>query len=73
MMQQFLTALLLLGFLVGIHNGYVAVWKDEDPQPIYVSPISADTLPEKDRQALEQGLHFPTYQALTQAIEDYCS
>lgn len=34
MKQQFLTALLLLGFLVGIHNGYVAVWKDEDPQPI---------------------------------------
>lgn len=73
MKRHFLSALLLLGFLVGIHDGYVAIWKDEDPQPVYVSPISADALPEQDRQALEKGIHLPNAEALTKAIEDYCS
>lgn len=49
--------LLLLGLLLGIKNGRIALWKQDDPQPIHIFPWSAALLPAPIRQALEQGLH----------------
>lgn len=65
--------LLLFGFLLGIHNGKIALWKDDDPEPIRVFPYQASLLPEKDQDALEQGIHIRDRSQLTRILEDYLS
>ncbi len=55
-MKQHLAAILLAGFLLGIRSGHVALWKQDDPQPLQVFPWSANMLPRKIRIALERGL-----------------
>lgn len=63
----------LLGFLLGIHNGRIALWEDGKQAPVKVFPYSANMLPKKDRQALEKGIHFDSKQELVERIEDYLS
>ncbi len=61
----------MTGFLLGIRNGRIALWKEEDPLPLYVFPISADALPTADRAALERGIHVADPTALAKLLEDY--
>ncbi len=63
----------LLGFLLGIHNGRIALWEDGRQAPVRVFPYKASMLPEKDRQALEKGIHFDSKQQLLERMEDYLS
>lgn len=63
----------LLGFLLGVHNGRIALWEDGKQKPIKVFPYSAGLLPKQDRQALEKGIHFDSKQQLLERIEDYLS
>ena len=65
--------LVFLGFLLGIHNGKIALWQDEDPQPIKIFPFSAQMLPVADRRALEEGIRFETKEDLMRLMEDYLS
>lgn len=62
-----------LGFLLGIHNGQIALWQDEDPEPIKVFPYSAQMLPVADRRALEEGIRFESKEDLLRLMEDYLS
>ena len=64
---------LLAGFLVGIHNGRIAIWKGDDPQPIKILPYLAELLPEADRTALENGIILDTREDLIRFLEDHCS
>ena len=68
-----LYSMVLVGFLLGIHGGRIALWEDGNPEPVKVFPYSAQLLPRKDRQALEKGIHFDTQEELAQRIEDYLS
>ena len=68
-----LPAFLLFGFLLGIHNGKIALWKDDDPEPIRVFPYQASLLPEKDQDALEQGIRIRDRSQLIRILEDYLS
>lgn len=68
-----LYSIVLLGFLLGIHGGRIALWKDGTTKPVKVFPYSAELLPEKDRALLEKGIHFDTKEALIARIEDYLS
>ncbi len=63
----------LLGFLLGVHNGRIALWEDGKQEPVKVFPYSASMLPRKDRQALEKGIRFESKQQLLERIEDYLS
>lgn len=63
----------LLGFLLGIHGGRIALWEDRKSEPIKIFPYSADMLPKQDRALLEKGLHFDSKQELVERIEDYLS
>lgn len=63
----------VLGFLLGIHNGRVALWEDGKTAPVKVFPYRASLLPDKDRQALEKGIHFDSKQELMDRVEDYLS
>jgi len=61
------------GFLVGIHNGQVALWQGCDPAPIYITQYPARLLPECDRQALLQGIIAADRAAAASRLEDFSS
>ena len=63
----------ILGFLLGIQGGRIALWEDGKKEPIKVFPYSASMLPEKDRALLEEGIHFDSKEELVRRIEDYLS
>ena len=71
--RQLLHYILLASFLIGIHNGRIAVWQSEDPEPIAILPYSADLLPPADRIALEKGIWLNSREDLTRFLEDFCS
>ena len=67
------SSILLLGLLLGVHNGNVALWKDNDPDPIYVSPYPVSMLPAADQALLQKGIRFKNFKELSVYIEDYFS
>lgn len=66
-------AALALTFLLGIQDGYIALWKDGDPKPVEVFPFRAQMLPQADQQALEKGIRIENSLQLAQLLEDYLS
>lgn len=73
MKKKKLAAILLAGYILGIHRGYVALWEAPDPEPRIVTRMPADLLPPMDREALARGIPIPEDRTLAQVIEDYCS
>jgi len=65
--------ILCLGYILGVHNGYIALWKEPYEKPLRVFPYSVSCLPEADRQLLEQGVRADSLPELTQRLEDYLS
>lgn len=70
---RLLTAVLLFGFILGIHKGNVALWKEGLKNPIKVFPYQASLLPQEDQKRLEQGVHVDSISQLKKLIEDYFS
>ena len=64
---------LLFTFLLGVHDGYIALWKDGNPQPAQVYPYKAEFLPVSDQKALEKGITVENAQELARLLEDYLS
>ena len=62
-----------LTFLLGIHDGYIALWKDGAAEPAEVFPYKAEFLPEADRVRLEKGIRIEDKKQLIQLMEDYLS
>lgn len=60
-------------FLLGIQDGYIALWKDGSQEPVEVFPFRAEMLPAADQQALEKGIRIENSQQLAQLMEDYLS
>lgn len=71
--RQLLTSLFLLGFLLGIHNGRIALWKEPDPEPMRVFPYPVSALPQDIRQALEHGITIDSEADLDALLESLCS
>ena len=63
----------LFGFLLGIYEGKVALWKDNKKEPIKVFPYNASMLPEADQQRLKQWVHVDSLSELYALVEDYFS
>ena len=63
----------LAGYLLGVSRGYVAIWRDEDPQPWLITDMPVSALPPADQKALKEGISLPADYPLTKALEDYCS
>ena len=64
---------LALSFLLGVQNGYIALWKDGSPDPVKVFAYRAEMLPEVDQKALEKGITIPSGSILARYLEDYLS
>ena len=68
--RSVLTAVLLFGFLLGIRNGQIALWKDNDPQPLRVFSWRAMLLPQQIQDALTKGIHIEEDSDIGQLIRD---
>ena len=64
---------LILSFLLGCQDGFVAIWKIPDKTPAVIFPYSVSSLPPADRQRLQQGIRVDTREELMQLLEDYLS
>ncbi len=64
---------LAAGFLLGLHRGRIALWRDGDQEPFQVFPIRGEMLPEADRKALEEGISIRDQGELNRFLEDFLS
>lgn len=64
---------LVLGFLLGCHNGYIALWKQGQEAPMRIYPYRVNLLPPADRQALRHGISVESELELAHLLEDYLS
>lgn len=68
-----LCALLPAMFLLGNHKGYLALWKEGQPEPYQIFPLKVDSLPEHDRLELEKGIPARSETELSSLLEDFLS
>lgn len=62
---------LALGFLLGIRDGKLTLWRDGIERPEQVYDIRADSLPPADQLLLERGLRCDSREELWQVLENY--
>ena len=62
-----------LGYILGSFKGYLALWKDNGPEPVQIFPCPVDSLPEEDRISLENGIYARSDIELEALLEDYLS
>jgi hypothetical protein len=65
--------MLLSAFLLGSHNGYIALWRENDPKPIRVFPYKVSSLPLADQILLKRGIRLDRTEDLAKLAEDYMS
>ena len=77
MKNQFLKKLLpialMLTFFVGVHNGRLALWKNEDPTPCKVFPCPIILLPTKVQEQLKYGVRLETIDDVNRLLENFLS
>ena len=71
--KKILLNFLLFGFILGVYEGKVALWKDHQKNPIKVIPYQVSMLPEADQKALEKGIKIDSLAQLHKMLEDYLS
>lgn len=62
---------LAMGFLLGIQNGKLTLWRDGQAHPEQVYDIRADSLPPADQLQLRRGIRVETRQELWLLLENY--
>lgn len=72
-LPAYICCIVLFGFMLGIHEGKIALWEGDDPEPVYIYPYSAQLLPLADQSALEDGIHFHSRHDLERLLGDYLS
>lgn len=67
------TALMMLcfGYLLGVSRGYLALWEGDDPEPVYVFSLRADSLPVADQLRLHRGIQLEDQDDLLELLQDY--
>ena len=66
------TAVLSL-YLLGSHKGYLALWKEDRPEPFQIYPVKVSSLPEQDQLVLEKGIRARSDMELSSLLEDFLS
>lgn len=72
-LTHILYCMILAAFILGSKNGYVALWRGEDPEPVKVFPYPVSALPLQDQQALKDGIRLESIEQLYALLEDYLS
>ncbi len=73
MKKRIFYSILMLGFLLSVYEGRIAIWKDDQKSPMMVFPYSVNSLPSTERLMLEEGIRFNSMDELRQMIADYLS
>lgn len=71
--SHFLSTMLLFIFLLGIHDGKVALWQEDDPEPVKIFPYRASLLPDEAQEQLRKGIRIESMEDLDRLIEAYLS
>ena len=71
--KQKCIAVMILGFLLGNYKGYLALWKEDSPDPFQIFPLRIESLPSEDQSALVKGIPARSELELNQLLEDYLS
>lgn len=66
-------AFLLFGFLLGIHDGRIALWKDQAAEPWRIFPYPVSALPPDAQQELARGIHVESMEDLDRLLENFLS
>lgn len=69
---HYIYCILLLSFILGSHNGYVALWQTGSDQP-RVFPVRVSILPPADQAKLEEGIYIDSKEELMGYMEDFLS
>lgn len=69
--QTYLT--LFLAFLLGSHEGFIALWRSPGGEPDKIFPYSVASLPPEDQQRLKEGIFIESEADLQRLLEDYLS
>ena len=73
MLSHLLSLALVAVYLLGIHDGKIALWEGDDPEPVRVFPYRASMLPEEARKMLEKGIPIESMDELRKLAETYLS
>ena len=68
-----LPCLILAGFLLGIRDGRIALWKENQATPSRIFSTQPDMLPVADQLALRRGIVLDSETELAHMLEDYLS
>lgn len=69
----FLCAFVLLGFLLGVRDGRIALWRDGDNSPMRVFPYPIAALPTQTQEQLKKGIRVDTMDDLDRLLENLLS
>ena len=72
-LSQLCCGMLLLNFILGVHNGRLAMWKDEDPTPCKVFPCPIIVLPAAVQEQLKAGIRLETMEDVNRLLENFLS
>lgn len=70
-LSTLLCASLLFTFLLGIHEGRLAIWKDSDPTPAKVLPVPTALLPSRVQGVLRQGVRVESDEEMAKLLEAF--
>ena len=73
MKLRYISALFTLMFLLGNYKGYLALWKEDRPEPFQIFPLQIASLPQADQAALENGIRARSETELSSLLEDFLS
>jgi len=71
--KKYMALLLLAGFILGSHKGYIALWRSGETMPAQVFPYPVSSLPLCDQEALNRGIRIEGGTELAQLLEDFLS
>lgn len=60
-------------FRVTVYNGFVAVFREGEEKPFYITEARVSDLPPKDRQLLTEGIITQSRKEVDRLLLDYCS
>lgn len=72
-MSQHICCLLLLGFLLGVRDGRIALWKDDQQEPWKIFPYPIAVLPADTQQKLISGIRVDSMDDLNKLLENLLS
>lgn len=72
-LSQLLCGAVLASFLLGVHDGRLAMWKDQDPTPCKIFPCPVLMLPKAVQEQLKSGIRLETIEDVNRLLENFLS